>query len=37
LGPNEGFGAGIVLGEISINGGLQVDDRAEHTTVASKT
>jgi hypothetical protein len=30
-GPNEGFGAGIVLGEISINGGLQIDDRAEHT------
>ena len=32
LGANEGFGAGIVLGEISIDGGLQVDDRAEHTT-----
>jgi hypothetical protein len=32
LGPNEGFGAGIVLGEIGIDGGLQVDDRAEHTT-----
>src|SRR5436305_674180 len=29
---SEGFGAGIVLGEISIDGGLQVDDRAEYTT-----
>ena len=32
MGPNEGFGAGIVLAEISIDGGLQVNDRAEHTT-----
>ena len=32
FGPDEGFGTGIVLGEISIDGGLQVDDRAEHTT-----
>src|SRR5215472_11641423 len=32
FGPDEGFGAGVVLGEISIDGGLQVDDRAEHTT-----
>src|SRR5437870_8776304 len=30
FGPEEGFGAGVVLGEISIDGGLQVDDRAEH-------
>src|SRR5262249_40755094 len=29
---DEGFGTGIVLGEISIDGGLQVDDRAEYTT-----
>ena len=32
FGPDKGFGAGIVLGEISIDGGLQVNDRAEHTT-----
>ena len=25
-----GLGAGIVLGEISIDGGLQIGDRAEH-------
>ena len=29
LGPDERFGAGIVVGEISIDGGLQVGDRAE--------
>jgi hypothetical protein len=29
LGPDEGFGAGIVLGEIGIDGGLQVGDRVE--------
>ena len=28
--PEEGFWAGIVVGEIGIDGGLQVDDRAEH-------
>src|SRR5438309_11580074 len=29
LGPGEGFGTGIVFSEISIDGGLQVSDRAE--------
>ena len=29
MGPDEGFWAGIVLGEISVDGGLQVGDRAE--------
>jgi hypothetical protein len=29
FGPDEGFEAGIVLGEISIDGGLQVGDRTE--------
>jgi len=29
FGPDEGFGAGIVLGQISVDGGLQVGDRAE--------
>ncbi len=29
FGPDEGFGAGIVLGEIGVDGGLQVGDRAE--------
>ena len=29
FGPDKGFGAGIVLGQISIDGGLQVGDRAE--------
>ena len=29
FGPDEGFGAGIVLGEIGIDGGLQAGDRAE--------
>ena len=29
FGPDEGFGAGIVLGEISIDSGLQVSNRAE--------
>src|SRR5438270_9432697 len=29
FGPDERLGAGIVLGEISIDSGLQVDDRAE--------
>ena len=29
LGPDERFGASIVLSEISIDGGLQVGDRAE--------
>ena len=29
FGPDEGFGAGIVRGEISIVGGLQVGDRVE--------
>src|SRR5207237_2743040 len=29
FGPDEGLGAGIVLGEIRIDGGLQVGDRAE--------
>jgi hypothetical protein len=28
-GPDEGFWAGVVLGEISIDGGLQIGDRAE--------
>ena len=27
FGPDEGFGTGIVLGEISIDCGLQVDER----------
>jgi hypothetical protein len=30
FGPDERFGAGIVLSEISIDGGLQVGNRAEH-------
>jgi hypothetical protein len=30
FGPDERFGAGIVLGEISIDSGLQVGDRAEY-------
>jgi hypothetical protein len=29
FGPHERFGAGIVLGEISIDGGLQVGDRVK--------
>lgn len=29
LGPNEGFGIGIVLGQIGVDGGLEVNDRAE--------
>ena len=29
MGPDEGFGAGIVLSEISVDGGLQVGDRAK--------
>ena len=29
LGPDEGFGTGIVLGKIGVDGGLQVSDRAE--------
>src|ERR1700756_4475925 len=32
LGPDEGFGAGVVLREISIDGGLQVGNRAENAT-----
>jgi len=27
--PDERFGAGIVLGEISLDGGLQIGDRAK--------
>jgi hypothetical protein len=27
LGPDKGFGAGIVLGEISVDGGLQIGDQ----------
>ena len=29
FGPDKGFGAGIVFGEISVDGGLQVGDRVE--------
>ena len=29
FGPDERFGIGIVLGQISVDGGLEVDDRAE--------
>ena len=35
FGPDKGFGAGIVLGEISIDSGLQVDDRAEDASAAA--
>ena len=31
-GTHKGFGAGVVLGEISIDGTLQVGDRAEDAT-----
>jgi hypothetical protein len=31
FGPDEGFGIGIVVDEISIDGSLQVGDRAEDT------
>jgi hypothetical protein len=29
LGPGERFGIGIVLGDVAVDGGLQVDDRVE--------
>jgi hypothetical protein len=29
--PDEGFGAGVVLGEISVDGGMRIGDRPEHT------
>src|SRR5947209_19025902 len=35
FGPDERFGSGIVLGEISIDSGLQVDDRAEDASAAA--
>jgi hypothetical protein len=31
FGPGKGFGAGVVLGGISIAGGLRVGDRVEDT------
>ena len=32
FGPDEGVGAGIVLGQVNVDGGLEVGDRAEHAT-----
>ena len=26
FGPDEGFGAGIVLGQVSVDGGLEIGD-----------
>ena len=31
--PDEGLGFVVVLGEIAVDGGLEVDDRAEHPTL----
>ena len=31
--PDEGLGFVVVLGEIVVDGGLEVDDRAEHPTL----
>ena len=31
LGPSEGFGVIVVLGQIAIDGGLKIEDRSEHT------
>ena len=32
-GPDEGFGVGIGFLDEAVDGGLQVDDRAEHTAL----
>lgn len=32
-GPDEGFGLGVVLGEVAVDGGLEVDQGVEDATL----
>jgi len=32
-GPDEGFGACVGLGEEALDGGVEIDERAEHTAL----
>ena len=32
-GPDEGFGLGVVLGEVAVDGGLKIDQRMEHAAL----